>query len=384
MIKNINKNYEKALKLYSNGNINKAIEIVDKGITNDLANSNLLNLKGLLLYIKGELDEAIVIWNINKDYNNDKISLSYLRDIKNDYKKIQLYNEAELLIKNLNIDEALNLLSLCKESDFNCINVNSLIALCYFKKGNYNESQKYISKVLELDKNNEKAITIKKEIDKFNGKSSFNKLSLILVAIILIITSVILKYEVKDLYKKDKNEEVFNNLKVQENSENDTNNNNEIVENIKEEDKEEIKQSNEEEKKEEAQKVEIKYLTDEEIINNYQEASDYYDKEDYTRTRDILKNTIIASKENYLKDDSIFLLAATYEKLSDNDNAIKEYEVYVNSYKYGAYIQEAYYKLALLYKNINLEKSKEYANIIRNNYSDSIYNNNVMKEIIES
>lgn len=384
MIKNINKNYEKALKLYSNGNINKAIEIVDKGITNDLANSNLLNLKGLLLYIKGELDEAIVIWNINKDYNNDKISLSYLRDINNDYKKIQLYNEAELLIKNLNIDEALNLLSLCKESDFNCINVNSLIALCYFKKGNYNESQKYISKVLELDKNNEKAITIKKEIDKFNGKSSFNKLSLILVAIILIITSVILKYEVKDLYKKDKNEEVFNNLKVQENSENDTNNNNEIVENIKEEDKEEIKQSNEEEKKEEAQKVEIKYLTDEEIINNYQEASDYYDKEDYTRTRDILKNTIIASKENYLKDDSIFLLAATYEKLSDNDNAIKEYEVYVNSYKYGAYIQEAYYKLALLYKNINLKKSKEYANIIRNNYSDSIYNNNVMKEIIES
>ena len=384
MIKNINKNYEKALKLYSNGNINKAIEIVDKGITNDLANSNLLNLKGLLLYIKGELDEAIVIWNINKDYNNDKISLSYLRDIKNDYKKIQLYKEAELLIKNLNIDEALNLLSLCKESDFNYINVNLLIALCYFKKGNYNESQKYINKVLEADKNNKKAIMIKKEIDKFNGKNSFNKLSLILVAIILIITSVILKYEVKDLYKKDKNEEVFNNLKVQENSENDTNNNNEIVENIKEEDKEEIKQSNEEEKKEEAQKVEIKYLTDEEIINNYQEASDYYDKEDYTRTRDILKNTIIASKENYLKDDSIFLLAATYEKLSDNDNAIKEYEVYVNSYKDGAYIQEAYYKLALLYKNINLEKSKEYANIIRNNYSDSIYNNNVIKEIIES
>ena len=384
MIKNINKNYEKALKLYSNGNINKAIEIVDKGITNDLANSNLLNLKGLLLYIKGELDEAIVIWNINKDYNNDKISLSYLRDINNDYKKIQLYNEAELLIKNLNIDEALNLLSLCKESDFNYINVNLLIALCYFKKGNYDESQKYINKVLEVDKNNGKAITIKKEIDKFNGKNSFNKLSLILVAIILIITSVILKYEVKDLYKKDKNEEVFNNLKVQENSENDTNNNNEIVENIKEEDKEEIKQSNEEEKKEEAQKVEIKYLTDEEIINNYQEASDYYDKEDYTRTRDILKNTIIASKENYLKDDSIFLLAATYEKLSDNDNAIKEYEVYVNSYKDGAYIQESYYKLALLYKNINLKKSKEYANIIRNNYSDSIYNNNVMKEIIES
>lgn len=384
MIKNINKNYEKSLRLYSNGNINKAMEILDKGITNDLSNSNLLNLKGLLLYIKGELDEAIVIWNINKDYNNDKISLSYLRDIKNDYKKIQLYKEAELLIKNLNIDEALNLLSLCKESDFNYINVNLLIALCYFKKGNYNESQKYINKVLEADKNNKKAIMIKKEIDKFNGKNSFNKLSLILVAIILIITSVILKYDVKDLYKKDKNKEVFNNLKVQENSENDTNNNNEIVENIKEEDKEEIKQSNEEEKKEEAQKVEIKYLTDEEIINNYQEASDYYDKEDYTRTRDILKNTIIASKENYLKDDSIFLLAATYEKLSDNDNAIKEYEVYVNSYKDGAYIQEAYYKLALLYKNINLEKSKEYANIIRNNYSDSIYNNNVIKEIIES
>ena len=379
MIKKINKNYEKALKLYSNGNIDKAIEVLDKGITNDLSNSNLLNLKGLLLYIKGQLDDAIVIWNINKDYNDDKISLSYLRDIKNDYKKIEIYNEAELLIKKLNIDEALNLLSLCKESDFNHINVNSLIALCYFKKGNYNESQKYINKVLEVDKNNGKAITIKKEIDKFNGKNSFNKLSLILVAIILIITSVILKYEVKDLYKKDKNEEVFNNLKVQENSEININNN-EIIENIKE-DKE---QSNKEEKKEEAQKVEKKYLTNEEIKNNYLKASDYYDKKDYKKAREILENTIIRSKENHLKDDMIFLLGATYEKLNDNNNAIEKYENYVNSYKDGVYIQETYYKLSLLYKSVNLEKSKKYANIIRNNYSDSIYNNNVIKEIIES
>lgn len=382
MVKKINKYYEKALKLYSTGNIDKAIDMLDKGIGNDLSNSNLLNLKGLLLYIKGDLDKAKVIWNINRYYNDDKIAVSYLKDISDDYEKIEFYKKVELLIENLNIDEALNLLKVCNESDFNYINVNSLMALCYFKKGDYAESENYINKVLEIDKNNDKAIGIKKEIDEFTGKKQINKLSLALISIILVVLSVFLKYEFTDKNLKDK--EAFNNIEVQENSENDTNNNNEIVENIKEEDKEEVKQNNEEEKKEESQNVEIKYLTDEEIKDKYLEASDYYDKKDYTTAKDILETTIVNSKENHLSDDIMFLLGATYENLSDNDNAIKRYENYVNSYKDGVYIQEAYYKLSLLYKSKDLNKSKEYANILRNNYSDSIYNNNVIKEIIGS
>ncbi|MCF0148929.1 MAG: hypothetical protein HUJ77_11105 [Clostridium sp.] len=161
-----NKRYEKALYLYNNGNIEKAIEICEKEMSRDLADSKVLNLKGLLLYLKGDLKDATDTWKINRDYNDDEISRLYLKDAENDFKKLELYKEAKELIENLSIGEAIDRLEKCKESDFNFIKVNNALAACYFIKGDEGKVKEHLEKVFKLDKNNKEAKEIKNNYKK--------------------------------------------------------------------------------------------------------------------------------------------------------------------------------------------------------------------------
>ena len=88
----LNKIYEKSMDNYNKGYIEKALEECEKGISLNLKDVRLLNLKGMLLYIKGDLKGAIAVWKINKDYNNDEISKIYIRDAKKDEENIKLYS----------------------------------------------------------------------------------------------------------------------------------------------------------------------------------------------------------------------------------------------------------------------------------------------------
>ena len=91
--------------------------------------------------------------------SNDSIAKAYIEDSKNDFNRYLLCKEAESLINNLYIDEALENLLECSKSDFNLIEVNNLLALAYMKKGEYDNSIICLKKVLMVDKKN----TIAKE-----------------------------------------------------------------------------------------------------------------------------------------------------------------------------------------------------------------------------
>lgn len=69
----LNKIYERAMDNYQRGYIDKALEQCEKGISLNLKDVRLLNLKGMLLYIKGDLKGSIATWQINSHYNNDEI-----------------------------------------------------------------------------------------------------------------------------------------------------------------------------------------------------------------------------------------------------------------------------------------------------------------------
>ena len=99
-------NYKKQLTKDGSRTLTKeeAIELCEKGISNSLKDAKILNLKGLLLYTKGKLEEAIALWKINKDYNNNSIAKAYIEDSKNDFNRYLLCKEAESLINNLYID----------------------------------------------------------------------------------------------------------------------------------------------------------------------------------------------------------------------------------------------------------------------------------------
>lgn len=355
-----NKGYEKALYLYNNGNIEKAIEICEKEISRDLSNSKVLNLKGLLLYLKGDLEDAIDIWKINKDYNDDEISSLYLKDVKDDFKKLELYKEAKGLIEDLSIVEALDILEKCSESDFNSIKVNNALASCYLRRGDIEKTKGYLDKVFKLDKNNEEGKLIKSRLKAIDKKS--NLLIISLVTFLIVITSIFILLKGKEIINLKPKEAQVDNSYIEEKEVI----NSEVINS-------EVEKENEE----------VKILNNEEIKENYIKATSYYEEGKYQEAKDLLEETISKSNSNHLDDDIIFLLASSYEAIGSMNKAVENYDKYILNYEEGSYIKEAYYRAALIYKDINIEKSKEYANKIIINYPNSIYNNNYMKEIMK-
>lgn len=383
------KHYEKALSLYNKGYIDKAIEVCEIGISNSLKDSKLLNLKGLLLYIKGNLEEATAIWKINKDYNNDLISKSYLEDSKSDFQRYVLYKEAESLIENMYIDEALENLLECSNSDFNAIEVNNLLAIAYIKKGQYDNSKLCLEKVLSFDKKNMKANEILKDINELLDTKNISRLligSISVISVLLIAFVTVYSLGILDINLNGSDTKRIIGFKIEkvENKKNDEVNNIE-ENNLSKDEANNVQDSNlnkDEEFNSELVSNEHILLTNIEIQNNYEEASIYFKEKNYENAINILEETKEASSNHYLNDDIIFFLASSYDKLGNSEKAIEVFEDFISIYKQGNYSQEVYYRLILLYSEKDINKSKEYAKEFIEIYPSSIYNNNKVKEIL--
>lgn len=371
MNKEMKYDYDKALKAYHKGELNKSLKYCEDGISKNLKNSSLLNLKGLILYLKGDLEEAITVWKINKDFNDDNMAKTYIKDAKKDCVRKQEFEKARELIKDLHINDAIKILNICKESDFNSIQVNNLLALCEFKKGEYNKSREYIGKSLSIDNHNTNAIAIRKQLDKFTERKS-NSLVALIILLIVCITGISVMKIVN--YKNKENKLVEGNI---------INNNMQltVIDDLSKEsgdevsEKEEIVKENNNEIKEDEDIEEELSITPEEIEKSYINASTYFSDGNYKEAIDSLEKVNKGLFKHYLNDDILFLIGSSYEKLEDVNNFIKYFEEYISLYENGDYIEEVYYKLALQYKDINKNKSREYANKLINNYPESIYNN---------
>ena len=378
MSKNINKLYDKAMEYYRRGNIEKALQICETGIARDLKDKNLLNLKGLLLYLKGDLDLAVTVWKINKDFNNDEIAKLYIDDARNDNIKVKLYKEASLLINNNEIDLAVEKLNICKQSDFNKINVCYLLSICYLRKGNYKISKEYNDIVLSLDKNSKLALDIEKELSKFIDFKK-NKKGIINIGITLSIIIVLVVGGV-NLYK-------FINTDKSNIVSKDEEKNNDIVENNNTHvDKEEIGDINNEEDIEEEKEVveEIKNYTNEEIEKRYYLALDLFEDKKYDETILMLEEIYNNQNENYLNNHILFLIGSSYKYKNDIERYTKIYEEYINRYYGETYTEEVLYTLALKYKDEDIEKSKSFAEKLYYDYSESMYLNTKIDEILNN
>ena len=198
--------YIEATKYYEIGEIDKALDECEEGISKNLKNSGILNLKGLLLYIKGDLEGAVSTWKINSDFNDDITAKNYIKDSKYDEERLELYNESFILIKKFKIDDAIDNLKSCLESDFNSINVNLLLSQCYLKKGDYDSASVYITKALGIDRNNKFAHVIVNEIEEFTGvKLEVNKnkrlvkLGPIFIFVCIIVIFIVIKIASKHI-----------------------------------------------------------------------------------------------------------------------------------------------------------------------------------------
>ncbi|MBZ9689418.1 tetratricopeptide repeat protein [Clostridium estertheticum] len=408
--------YVKAMNKYNDGYIDKALSLCEKSIALNITNAAALNLKGILYYLKGDLESAKKMWNINYKRNNDKVSKKYLKDSTRDKEKLQLYVDALDLIKRFNISGALEILKQCENSHFNFINVNNLVSLCYIKQGEYDKALPYIMDVLKTDKKNTAAIMNKKTLIEYGNlkrQINYKKITIVTASIVLAISVLLLS---KAYMYKLRNPSIMGIKKVEENtqlvkesksvSEEKTIANKPIVNKPKEklqfpQEKfaEAIKTKNMEQIVEYVNQwknadVEMndkllmvkaqELIKSDGIVYFYESGLKYMEDKKFIEAEKCFLFALPYSKDNYLNEHIIYMLALSYKSGSDFQNAVVYYELCLKQFPKGSYTQEILYNLIVINKDIDIAKAKGYAEKLIKQFPDSQYNNTIVKNILSS
>lgn len=431
------KYYAKAMDYYCEGNIEKALEYCEKSLGIKKDYSPALNLKGLIHYVKGNLEQAQMDWRINYKLNNDEISKKYLDDSKKDKETLELFAQGVNYYKEIKIHQALECFKQCEKSHFNVINLWNYMAYCYMKLGKYENCKYYIEEVLKLDKSNKLALGTKKSlIDIGMVKREVNLRNIYkIVPIALLLVFFMVVYFNKDMIKSVNVLDKFSSMGFSLNNKNKGSKDVELNNSEKENSKDLIVSKEENSPKIEEKPINdnsesktkdivfdfeavrgdldnknyeklIEYLEvynkdnlslnekallvriEEEIKNQgvkyfYDNAMSYIKNDDFTQGLNYLNKIYKYSGESYLREHITYIMGFAYEKKFDIENANKYYEIYVNEFSDGSYIDVSLYNLAILNENIDLEKSKKYALILSRDYSDSQYNNSKISSIMK-
>ena len=419
------KQYNKAMNFYNNGQMNRALEICENILANDLSCSEVLNLKGLMLYQKGLLKEAKIVWKLNYDINNDSVAKKYIEDCKSDDERIEKYKDAEYNLKNMNIDKATMLFRECMESEFNSIKVNTGIAMCYMRKGDNYRAKEFIDKALHIDNEAVTANALKKDLINLGLYSNENRVSKKVLSVITVLFiigaicvggySIYTKVSLNNSISKDSSLNTEEDIKKDESlgsdSNKDTNDSDQEDQNLENEqaDKKEAIFNNENValllKNKDVDKLydEINMVNKEtlsgqdlELYNNaiellrtngvlkfYEYGVWYFNNGNYNSAKVELEKAYKYCDKSDLKEHIVFYKGSTASQLGDNSEALKLYKEYYSLYPKGAYIEGVLYELALLTNTTNKNMGKEYARELVNNYPNSLYINDYIRDIVK-
>ena len=419
------KQYNKAMNFYNNGQMNRALKICENILANDLSCSEVLNLKGLMLYQKGLLKEAKIVWKLNCDINTDSVAKKYIEDCKSDDERIEKYKDAEYNLKNMNIDKAMMLFRECMESEFNSIKVNTGIAMCYMRKGDNYRAKEFIDKALHIDNEAVTANALKKDLINLGLYSNENRVSKKVLSVITVLFiigaicvggySIYTKVSLNNSISKDSSSNTEEDIKKDEllgsDSNKDTNDSDQEDQNLENEqaDKKETIFNNENValllKNKDVDKLydEINMVNKEtlsgqdlELYNNaiellrtngvskfYEYGVWYFNNGNYNSAKVELEKAYKYCDKSDLKEHIVFYKGSTASQLGDNSEALKLYKEYYSLYPKGAYIEGVLYELALLTNTTNKNMGKEYARELVNNYPNSLYINDYIRDIVK-
>ncbi|MDP4143664.1 MAG: hypothetical protein Q8936_04155 [Bacillota bacterium] len=423
-MKKTNKLYLKALAYYQNGYIDKSMETCERCIALDVRNNGAVGLKGLLYYLKGDIDNAKALWKLNLQVNKDGAAEKYLQNLKEDEKRLKLYIQAIQYINDIKISEALELLNECDESDFNRINISNAKTDCYIKLGRYNEAEKEIEKVLGLDKFNDTALTNKQSLIQLGVVKRNIRLKPIILTIAIAILIVIILYNKNLIFSTMKKVNLNINHKSKETTSSKANNGINKQQNVKASNssvgKKEALQKNDsaqqvpfpidEVKKSMSSKDyesvynylvswkgknlaindKVVYADGEKLIEDegieffYKNGSAEISNKDFAKAQESLKKAYEYGSKSYLYPHIIYFLGESFKASGDIENSLKYYEQYDSQYSNGDYEETVLYDLAIMYKDVDINKSKQYAQKLTSSFPNSIYNNTNIKQILSN
>lgn len=420
MEKRSKRTYDKAMNYYEQGKINKALELCEEILSEGLDNPLVLNFKGLLLYQMGNLNDAVTVWKINNDLNNDDIAKNYIEDSIADENRLELYRKGEEALEQFKVDEALELFKICAESDFNLIKVNVGIAMCYQKKGEFIKAKEYLDKALSVNKDEVTAQIIARElkddgIDIKSGKFSKNVIiGIITLFTILTIAAggylVISKYKNRNLSsntQEEKNDVILDESNGESKDEEaqdkqntvdvaksesgasfdkeklsmliDSNDFDKIYEQLKNVGKESVISDDMD-----IYNKAVHLMKDKGIAKFYEDGLNSFNQGNYSAAKISFNKAYTYCEESSIKEHILFYRGSTSYNLSDNESAIAQLEEYYKQYPKGVYSQEALYELALISNSLDKEKSKAYANKLMTDFPNSMYVNDKIKDILKN
>lgn len=409
--------YEKALKYYEKGYIEKAIVFCEKGISANIKNRAAIDLKGILYYLKGDIKSCRTLWKLNSQVNDDKVAKKYLEGLEKDEKRLKLYVEAIKKINSMRISEALEILVECDNSHFNTINVNNYLCICYIKQGKFEKAKEKFEKVISLDKNNSMALENKKILVKygefknkiFNKKYFYGGFGIIIISLIIII---IISLDIKSLIRfnmsfldskkstslnttDEVNKKVSNKpLGIDSANSEDINLQfpyDKVKQAVNEKDFENLyiyvdqwKNSDLRLNYKQILFQGEKLLKDEGVSYFYKQGTIFFDNRDYSKAINEFLRAFNYGKDNYLYSHIIYFIGESYKNIGDYENAIKFYTIYNEKFYKGDYEEIVLYNMAIINKNIDINKAKEYASRLSKEYNQSIYNNSNIKDILKN
>lgn len=114
----------------------------------------------------------------------------------------------------------------------------------------------------------------------------------------------------------------------------------------------------------------------------YEKGISYMNDKNFIKAQKYFLYALPYSKNNYLQQHIIYMLALSYKSSSDYQNAVKYYELSFKQFPNESYSQEVLYNLILINKDIDLNKAKGYAEKLVNKFPNSQYNNTIVKKIL--
>lgn len=133
--------------------------------------------------------------------NKDKVAKKYLEGLEKDQKRFRLYIEAVKKINEMKINEALGLLLVCQDSDFNTIDVNNYLCTCYIKKGDLKKAKEKLERVMQIDRNNYMALENRKILIKYGEIKNKVNIKVYFYGVCAIVLCIIIFFSIKPMIK---------------------------------------------------------------------------------------------------------------------------------------------------------------------------------------
>ena len=374
------KKYNEALNMIKRNFITSAIEIIEEALELNPKDIDILNLKGLLKLLKCNFDEAFESFYKSSFYESNELAKKYIDILSSEEFNVFLsrYNHAVRFVNNELYQESIQILENIRNEEPELIEPYLLLHLIYEKLGDNIKANEYMEMLSNVDKDNLlfekdnlKTSSNKEEKTQIPKKQKSNLLLYIVIAVLVLLIGTLY------LNNKKKLNSLNNQVAAKNEKLNETN---KKLDKTKDELKE-VKIENKKVKEEEP-KSELIVGDEEELFNK---AMDLKKEDEYKKAIKYLEIVVKNGKTKKYISEAIYQLAQLNEKIKNNEEAIRYYNKYLNTYKVSDnYYDDSYYNMGMLYyKQGDLEKAQQTFYSLRAEDPESMYNNSEVESILK-